>query len=226
MPIYKGEDGKVLYPDWVGGMCMVIRSKDFMELGGFDERYFMYGEDVDICLRAWSKSKTVAIDTDNHVIHEAQRFAEKTSVIGYGIFEVFCVFGLPIIVKIRGAIGDQRMVKRTIDIIFSLIAILFLAIPMLGLALGVRLQSAGPVLFWSERVGRCAEWFFSCQSFEQWTSALRWHLHDKLESPKSYITPFGSMIRRYSLDELPQIFSVLRGDMSLVGPRPMLPMMK
>ena len=75
--IYKGEKGKVIFPDWVGGMCMVIRSEDFMELGGFDESYFMYVEDVDICLRAWSKSKTVALDTDNHVIHEAQRLSRK-----------------------------------------------------------------------------------------------------------------------------------------------------
>ena len=58
----------------VGRMVIVQKT---MELGGFDERYFMYVEDVDICLRAWSKSKTVALDTDNHVIHEAQRLSRK-----------------------------------------------------------------------------------------------------------------------------------------------------
>ena len=116
------------------------------------------------------------------------------------------------------------MAKRTIDIIFSLIAIVFLAIPMLGIALSVRLQSAGPILFWSERVGRHGV-VFLMPKFRTMDVGAPVAPTDKLESPNSYITPLGSIMRRYSLDELPQIFSVLLGDMSLVGPRPMLPMM-
>jgi len=116
------------------------------------------------------------------------------------------------------------MVKRTIDILFSLIAAVVLAIPMLGLAIGVRLQSAGPVLFWSERVGRHGVVFLMPKFRTMDVDAPVAPTH-KLESPNSHITPFGSVMRRYSLDELPQIFSVLFGHMSLVGPRPMMPMM-
>ena len=97
------------------------------------------------------------------------------------------------------------MAKRTFDIIFSLIAIVFLAIPMLGIALSVRLQSAGPILFWSERVGRHGV-VFLMPKFRTMDVGAPVAPTDKLESPNSYITPLGSIMRRYSLDELPQIF--------------------
>lgn len=117
------------------------------------------------------------------------------------------------------------MLKRTIDISLSLIALAILALPMLVLAAVVRLQSSGPVLFWSERVGRNGD-IFVMPKFRTMLVSAPLVPTDKLQHPKEYITSFGSTMRRYSLDELPQIFSVLRGDMSLVGPRPMLPMME
>lgn len=71
-------DGESVYfPDWIGGMFMVFRSADYKALGGFDEKYFMYGEDVDICLRTWRGSKLVAVDIDNFVTHEAQRLSRR-----------------------------------------------------------------------------------------------------------------------------------------------------
>ena len=74
------------------------------------------------------------------------------------------------------------MAKRTFDIIFSLIAIVFLAIPMLGIALSVRLQSAGPILFWSERVGRHGV-VFLMPKFRTMDVALRWHLLTSWKAP-------------------------------------------
>ena len=111
--------------------------------------------------------------------------------------------------------------KRMFDLFFALLLVVVLLIPLLLLALLVRLTSPGPVLYWSDRVGRNNRIFKmpKFRSMRVGTPALATHL---LTSPDAYLTPIGSFLRKSSLDELPQLWSILTGAMSFVGPRPAL----
>jgi len=111
--------------------------------------------------------------------------------------------------------------KRLLDILVSACALLALTLPIALVALAVKLSSPGPVLYWSDRVGRYNRLFRmpKFRSMRIDTPVLATHL---LTSPERWLTPIGSFLRRTSLDELPQLWSVLKGDMSLVGPRPAL----
>ncbi len=111
--------------------------------------------------------------------------------------------------------------KRTFDVTSSLIALLFLAIPMLLTTLLVKLTSKGPTLYWSDRVGK-NNVIFKMPKFRTMrtdTPAVATHL---LDDPDRWLTPIGKFLRTSSLDELPQLFSIIAGDMSFVGPRPAL----
>ncbi|BDT66240.1 undecaprenyl phosphate N,N'-diacetylbacillosamine 1-phosphate transferase [Comamonadaceae bacterium OS-1] len=111
--------------------------------------------------------------------------------------------------------------KRLIDLFLALLALLVLALPLLLVALAVRLTSPGPVLYWSDRVGKNNS-IFSMPKFRSMligTPAVATHL---LADPDKYLTPIGSFLRKSSLDELPQLWSILKGDMGFVGPRPAL----
>jgi O-antigen biosynthesis protein WbqP len=113
------------------------------------------------------------------------------------------------------------MAKRVFDVSFAFILIVVLGIPMLMIALLVRFASPGPVLYWSNRVGRNNS-IFAMPKFRTMTvgtPAVATHL---LKTPERYLTSVGRILRRYSLDEMPQLFSVLKGNMSFVGPRPAL----
>jgi O-antigen biosynthesis protein WbqP len=113
------------------------------------------------------------------------------------------------------------MIKRSFDIILTLLALVLLALPMLATAIAVRLTSAGPALYWSDRVGKNNQ-IFKMPKFRSMridTPAVATHL---LENPSQWLTPIGSFIRKTSLDELPQLWCILKGDMSIVGPRPAL----
>ncbi|MBS0343514.1 MAG: sugar transferase [Proteobacteria bacterium] len=111
--------------------------------------------------------------------------------------------------------------KRTLDLLLALWALTLMLVPLLLLALAVRATSRGPVLYWSDRVGRGNRLFRmpKFRSMRIGTPAVATHL---LANPNSHLTPIGSFLRRSSLDELPQLWSILTGDMSLVGPRPAL----
>ena len=113
------------------------------------------------------------------------------------------------------------MIKRLFDIAVALLAGLILLLPLLLTALLVKLTSPGPVLYWSERVGHHNRLFKmpKFRSMRVGTPALATHL---LDNPQAWLTPVGSFLRKSSLDELPQLWSILKGDMSLVGPRPAL----
>lgn len=111
--------------------------------------------------------------------------------------------------------------KRTFDILMSLLAITFFGVPMLLVAALVKLTSKGPVLYWSDRVGK-NNVLFRMPKFRTMridTPAVATHL---LGNPDQFLTPIGKFLRKSSLDELPQLFSILNGDMSIVGPRPAL----
>lgn len=111
--------------------------------------------------------------------------------------------------------------KRLFDIVVVVLAGLVLALPVALVALAVRLTSPGPVLYWSDRVGRHNRIFRmpKFRSMRTDTPAVATHL---LDNPAQWLTPIGSFLRKSSLDELPQLWSILVGDMSLVGPRPAL----
>ena len=111
--------------------------------------------------------------------------------------------------------------KRLIDLFLSLFALVFLLLPILVVALMVRMTSIGPVLYWSDRVGRNNK-IFKMPKFRTMrvdTPAVATHL---LTNPEQFLTPIGSFLRKSSLDELPQLWSIVHGDMSFVGPRPAL----
>lgn len=111
--------------------------------------------------------------------------------------------------------------KRFFDLLLVLCVIIVLALPLLVVALMVRLTSVGPALYWSDRVGR-KDTIFRMPKFRSMrtdTPIVATHL---LADPDSYLTPIGSFLRRTSIDELPQLWSILVGDMSFVGPRPAL----
>jgi len=111
--------------------------------------------------------------------------------------------------------------KRVFDILLGCLAGLVLVIPVLLVAVAVRLTSKGPALYWSDRVGRNNRIFKmpKFRSMQVGTPAVATHL---LGKPQAHLTPMGSFLRKSSLDELPQLWSILRGEMSFVGPRPAL----
>ena len=114
-----------------------------------------------------------------------------------------------------------EMIKRVMDLCLLVIALIFFAVPILLVALIVRLSSPGPVVFWSDRIGRYNQ-IFKMPKFRTMrvgTPNVATHL---LQGADNYLTPVGSFLRKSSLDELPQLWSVLVGDMSFVGPRPAL----
>ncbi len=114
-------------------------------------------------------------------------------------------------------------VKRLIDFIAALFILLFAAIPMLAVALAVKLTSRGPAVFRQPRVGRNGE-LFNCLKFRSmYTDAPNSCASADLEKADAYITPVGNILRKTSLDELPQIINILKGEMSFIGPRPLIP---
>ncbi|NLS16702.1 sugar transferase [Rhizobium sp. P40RR-XXII] len=111
--------------------------------------------------------------------------------------------------------------KRLFDFLAALAAAIVFFIPILIVALAVRLTSPGPILYWSDRVGRKNRIFRmpKFRSMRTDTPAVATHL---LKNPDIYLTPIGSFLRKSSLDELPQLWCILKGEMSIVGPRPAL----
>jgi O-antigen biosynthesis protein WbqP len=116
--------------------------------------------------------------------------------------------------------GDGGM-KRVFDIFLGCLAALVLFVPVLLVAIAVCLTSKGHALYWSDRVGRNNVIFKmpKFRSMHVGTPAVATHL---LADPNTHLTPIGSFLRKSSLDELPQLWSILAGDMSFVGPRPAL----
>lgn len=111
--------------------------------------------------------------------------------------------------------------KRTFDVVLAVVVSIVLLPVFAGVAVLVKMTSVGPVIYWSDRVGR-NNMIFRMPKFRTMLTnapAVATHL---LADPESYLTPVGSVLRRLSLDELPQLWSIIKGDMSFVGPRPAL----
>lgn len=113
-------------------------------------------------------------------------------------------------------------IKRGADVVLSLLALICLSPVYLIVALAVKLSSPGPVLFRQKRVGRGGRLFTIYKFRTMRTDTPRDTATHLLQDPSRYITRVGAFLRRSSLDELPQFFNVLKGDMSIVGPRPAL----
>ncbi|MDF0729879.1 sugar transferase [Pseudomonas entomophila] len=113
------------------------------------------------------------------------------------------------------------MLKRSLDLMMAMILSVFFVVPFLLVAVAVWLTSKGGVFYWSDRVGRDNLLFRmpKFRSMQIETPSVATHL---LDDPLNYLTPIGGFLRKTSLDELPQLWSILRGDMSFVGPRPAL----
>jgi len=113
------------------------------------------------------------------------------------------------------------LLKRLFDLACALAGLIALGVPMLVIALAVRTESRGPALHWSKRVGQGNRIFLmpKFRTMRVGAPDVATHL---LTDPQAWVTPLGRFLRRTSLDELPQLWSVLKGDMSLVGPRPAL----
>jgi len=111
--------------------------------------------------------------------------------------------------------------KRLVDLMLALVAMFVLLLPIIIVAILVKLTSKGPAVYWSDRVGQNNKIFKmpKFRSMKVDTPAVATHL---LVDPKSVLTPVGDFLRKSSLDELPQLWSIIKGDMSFVGPRPAL----
>ena len=116
----------------------------------------------------------------------------------------------------------RQYFKRLIDVVLSGMALLILAVPLLIFALIVKIDSKGPALFWQKRVGLHKETFMMPKFRSMYTetpSDMPTHL---LNDPSRWITPVGKIYRKLSIDELPQLWSIFTGKMSIIGPRPAL----
>ncbi|SMC44637.1 O-antigen biosynthesis protein WbqP [Rhizobium sp. RU36D] len=118
-------------------------------------------------------------------------------------------------------VGKESVLKRSFDFMLAFMALVVFIVPMLMVAMAVRLTSKGPALYWSDRVGSNNKVFRmpKFRTMRTDTPVVATHL---LSDPKAFLTPIGSFLRKTSLDELPQLWSILNGDMSFVGPRPAL----
>ena len=116
----------------------------------------------------------------------------------------------------------KRIGKRVLDVILSIVGIVVLALPMAVIALLIFVSDPGPVIFKQKRVGRNKAHFYLYKFRSMKTSTPHDVPTHLLENPEQYLLKIGKVLRRYSLDELPQLFNILMGHMSVIGPRPAL----
>lgn len=114
-----------------------------------------------------------------------------------------------------------RFFKRVFDVVLSMVLLLIFGVPMLLLAAAIRLTSKGPALFWSDRVG-IENHIFRMPKFRSMRIDAPQVATHLFQDPATYLTPIGAFLRKSSLDELPQLLSIVKGDISFVGPRPAL----
>ena len=209
--------------------------------GGVDKAQKYIGkcgiDDVVIAMPGCETSKVISLI--NKLQHKTQNILLipnlfGITVLGTDLQHFFQEQAIGLEVKNNLARPVNIFVKKIFDIIVSLALFIILAVPMLIIALLIRINSPGPAIFYQERIGK-NDRHFRCYKFRTMytdaeerfntflgnnpTAQNEWRNHWKLRNDPR-ITKIGSFLRRTSLDELPQIFNVLKGDMSLVGPRP------
>lgn len=113
------------------------------------------------------------------------------------------------------------MIKRALDLLLGVVALMVMIVPMLIIAIVVKLSSKGPILYWSDRIGAENKIFYMPKFRTMVIDTPTVATHE-LNEPEQYYTPIGSILRKSSLDELPQLWNILLGQMSFVGPRPAL----
>jgi len=156
------------------------------------------------------------------------RLAVDYSEIAYFDVSIDNVVGVPLI-GLREPIftPTEKLLKRLLDIVVSAIGIVVASPIMLAIAYAIKRDSGGPIVIHQKRVGQFGKPFsmykFRSMYADAPSPSYEWTVHKHADDPR--VTPVGRVIRRWSLDELPQLFNVLKGDMSLVGPRPELPEM-
>lgn len=123
---------------------------------------------------------------------------------------------------LRNRIKPYLLWKRIFDVIFSFLLLFFLALPMLIIAFSIAVTSKGGVIFKQKRVGRGGKMFVCYKFRTMYSYAPSNRPTSEFADAQVYVTRVGSFLRKMSLDELPQLFNVLRGDMSLIGPRPLI----
>jgi O-antigen biosynthesis protein WbqP len=111
--------------------------------------------------------------------------------------------------------------KRTFDLFLSLVLIILFSLPMLIIAVFIKVISKGPAIFWTDRIGKNNVIFKMAKFRTMELNAPQAATH-LMEHPEAYLIPGAGFLRKYSLDEIPQLFNILKGDMSFVGPRPAL----
>lgn len=117
--------------------------------------------------------------------------------------------------------GFYSILKRLFDVIIASIALLFLCIPLITISLLIKCTSRGPIVHWSKRVGKDNKLFAMAKFRTMRTDAPQVATH-LMKDPQKYVTGIGKILRKLSLDELPQLYNILKGDISFVGPRPAL----
>lgn len=200
---------------------------DIPRLGGFDELEDVlerYSPDEVISALNWDEYSSM-----QHIINACEATGTRLYLVPYYAQwlparpYVDSLNGIPLLGIRRVPLDNMAnaFVKRAMDVLGSLVLILLTSPIMLFAAVGVKLSSPGPIIFKQERVGREKKTFYMYKF-----RSMRVNSEEKTgwsRKNDSRKTPFGSFIRKYSIDELPQLFNVLKGDMSLVGPRPEVP---
>ncbi len=115
-----------------------------------------------------------------------------------------------------------KYIKRFLDIILSFVAILVFMVPMVIVAVIIKIESKGPIIFKQKRIGKDRKEFFIYKFRTMRNDTPQNVPTHLLSDPKSYITKSGAFFRKTSIDELPQLFNIIKGDMSIIGPRPAL----
>ena len=204
--------------DWVLGACQLIRRKALNEVGVFDEAYFFGYEDIDLCRRLKSRGWKILYIPESEIIHHYQR----RSAYGINRFTFLHLRSIAYyFIKYNREKIFYKSLKRIFDIFLSFIGIVIFFPFFLLISSFIRSGSKGRVIFKQVRVGQYGR-KFTIYKLRTMQERVNMYMR-KPDKDFSQITKTGRFLRKTGLDEMPQILNVLKGEMSLVGPRPEMP---